>query len=117
MRFLILFICLVCVYDIYCTVKYQDFIGDHERNLIARMLIIKTREINYIYNDPVSNKSRLFHTTTVDVSLLVAFKCLGLLAAADILEWVYRFNTPASRSIIYIVTMIQAALLIYLTAA
>lgn len=108
MRFLVLFICLVCIYDIYCTVKYADMLPSLEQNAIAKAMI--SEEV--IPRMPPT-MGQIRHSN-VDVSKLVAFKCLGLLAAADILEWMIRKNSRWSRTVIYSMTLIQMALLFYL---
>ena len=108
MRFIVLFICLVCVYDIYLTVKYADSLDMLEENLVARMLIEKVDAP--ILPHTVSDRS----PPKIDVSKLVAFKCLGLLAAADILEWMVKKNTRWSKSVVFIMAAIQASLLFYL---
>jgi hypothetical protein len=43
MRFIVLFICLVCVYDIYLTVKYSDTLDLLEQNSVAGVLISKDK--------------------------------------------------------------------------
>lgn len=106
MRFLALYISLVCVFDIYCTVKYADTLPFLEENFVARTLI--TRNGKPISDDPIIDYSG------IDVSRLIAFKCLGLLAAADILEWMVRKNTTWSRMVIYITAILQTMLLFYL---
>lgn len=117
MRFLILFICLVAVYDIYCTVKHQDHIMTFERNAIARMLIEEVHDTRATL-DVGQNGLEFTSVKSIkaDVSLLIAFKCLGLLAAEQILDWSYRSNTRAGRLIIYVITAFQAALLSFLIA-
>jgi hypothetical protein len=108
MRFIVLFICLVCVYDIYLTVKHADSMHLFERNMIARMLIYKE-------GSPVPPRTiTCQQDPSIDVSRLVAFKCLGLLAAADILEWMIKKNTTWSLSVIWIMAFVQACLLFYL---
>ena len=108
MRFIVLFICLVCVYDIYLTVKYADTMHIFEQNAVARMLIYKE-------DSPIAPKTLTAQSDPdTDVSLLVAFKCLGLLAAADILEWMVKKNTKWSLSIIWAMATIQTWLLFYL---
>ena len=108
MRFIVLFICLVCVYDIYLTVKYADTMHIFEKNLIARMLIYKD-------DSPVSRYTvGSYYDSKIDVSRLIAFKCLGLLAAADILEWMVKKNTSWSLSVIWGVAAVQTWLLFYL---
>jgi hypothetical protein len=97
LRFVVLFICLVCIYDIHCTVKYADTLIELERNIIAKIMISSSGE-------------------NVDVSRLVTFKCLGLLAAADILEWMIRKNTRSSRLVIYTIAVLQTILLLYLVS-
>jgi hypothetical protein len=108
MRFIVLFICLVSVYDIYLTVKYADTMHIFEQNAVARMLIYKG-------DMPIPPRSVSAEPDpSTDVSLLVAFKCLGLLAAADILEWMVKKNTEWSRLVVYTMAAIQASLLFYL---
>lgn len=108
MRFIVLFICLVCVYDIYLTVKYADSLHILEQNAVARMLIYKG-------DSPVLPRTVADQSDPkIDVSKLVAFKCLGLLAAADILEWMVKKDTRWSKSVVFIMAAIQASLLFYL---
>jgi hypothetical protein len=110
MRFLILFICLVSVYDIYLTVKYAETLHIFEQNAIARVLIYKD-------DMPIPPRSLTDQPDPRnDVSLLVAFKCLGVLAASDILEWMVKKNTRWSRSVVFIMAIIQTCLLFYLVA-
>jgi hypothetical protein len=110
MRFLVLFICLVSVFDIYLTVKYADSLHIFEQNLVARMLIYKE-------DSPIC-PATIFsqEDPKIDVSRLVAFKCIGLLAAADILEWMVRKNTRWSLLVIWIMASIQTYLFFYLVA-
>lgn len=107
MRFIVLFICLVCVYDIYLTVKYEDTMHIFERNIVARMLICEVPP-------PSVPPTMARGEPEIDVSKLIAFKCLGLLAAADILEWMVKKNTRWSRFVIYMMAGIQTWLLFYL---
>ena len=107
MRFLVLFICLVCVFDIYCTVKYEDSLPFLEENLIARTLI-------YCDGKPLNSGVYPTDGSDIDSSRLIAFKCLGLLAAADILEWMVKKNTRWSKAVIYCIVIIQLYLLFYL---
>jgi uncharacterized membrane protein len=107
MRFIVLFICLVCVYDIYLTVKYSDTLDLLEQNSVAGVLISKDEIPRRPYTMPRPDPK-------VDVSKLVAFKCLGLLAAADILEWMVRKDTGWSLSVIWAMALIQTLLLFYL---
>jgi hypothetical protein len=94
MRLVVLFICLVSVYDIYLTVKYADSLHIFEQNTIARLLIYKE-------DLPVPPRTVTCQEDPhIDVSRLVAFKCLGLLAAADILEWLVKKNVAWSRVVI-----------------
>jgi hypothetical protein len=79
-----------------------------EKNLIARMLIYKD-------DSPVSRYAvGPYYDSKIDVSRLIAFKCLGLLAAADILEWMVKKNTSWSLSVIWGVAAVQTWLLFYL---
>lgn len=111
MRILVLIICLVCIFDIYCTVKYSDQLAMMEENLIARVLIsVEDRQILTMEE----GKSRKIYLERVDVSKLVLFKCLGLLAAADILEWMVRIGTAWSRLIIFFIFFMQIFLFLYL---
>lgn len=108
MRFIVLYICLVCVYDIYLTIKHADSLPIFEQNPIARMLIYKG-------DSPIPPRTFTSQSDpNTDVSRLIAFKCLGLLAAADILEWMVKKNTRWSRSVIFIMAAIQTYLLFYL---
>ena len=109
MRFVVLFICLVGVFDIYCTVKYADTLPLLEENLIARSLI-------YHNGESLPPKGTVCEYRCVDVSRLVAFKCLGLLAANDILRWMVIKNTRWSNLVVYVVALIQAMLLFYLVS-
>lgn len=111
MRILILIICLICAYDIYCTVKYSDHLYQMEENLIARMLITVDHVVLPVMNDEVYRCVRI---KRVDVSKLVLFKCLGLLAAANILERMVKIGTRWSRLIIFVVFLIQISLFLYL---
>lgn len=107
MRFAMLYVCLVCVFDIYCTVKYADTLPLLEQNMIARSLISHNGE-------PIYDGDIMPDYSGTDVSKLIAFKCLGLLAARDILEWMIRKNTRWSRAVIYSIASIQTVLLFYL---
>lgn len=113
MKALIWFICSVCIYDIYCTVKYSDYLMQYERNHIAKLLITETKEVDMLFGVSKHGET-LFLDSDVDVSLLVAVKCVGLLIAMEILEWVERSKKHYGRVIICAVAIIQAALLLYL---
>ena len=110
MRFLVLFICLVVVFDIYCTIKYSETLPYLESNPIAKILIYENNQPLTPYAHPHSIKDY----KNVDVSLLVAFKCFGLLIADDILEWLVKINSRSSKLIIWLIAIIQTCLLFHL---
>ncbi len=111
MRILVLIICLVCTYDIYCTVKHSDQLDKMEENLIAKMLIsIDSHQMSITRE----GKHQKVYVKRVDVSKLVLFKCLGLLAAADILEWMVKIGTRWSRLVIFVIFFMQISLFLYL---
>lgn len=111
MKILIYFICFVCVYDIYLTVKQSETIYDDEANPIAKLLLEKQLIYRVYYVDGM-RKQQMTNEFKNDVSKLILFKMLGLIASIHILVWVLRHRVHTI--IIPAVACFQILLLIHL---
>ena len=80
LRAMIHVIILVCAFDIYLTVKFHDSLIDTEENPIAKMLIKKQHAIVTHSTDERGTSHPVVHVSA-DVSALVLFKTLGMIAA------------------------------------
>lgn len=113
LRMCIYFIASVCTYDIYCTVKYSETLGSHELNPIALMLISeeKYKHIYYSQNGATNVISYVY----TDVSKLILFKVLGLVASLEIFDWLINSKyTKSTTFIILVISLTQLSLLIFL---
>lgn len=111
LRILVYFICAVCIYDIYCTVNCSEFLYDRENNPIAKMLI-KQEELKFFPNEFDKKFISIIHT---NVSKLVLFKVLGLVAALEIFDWLISSkHHKIAQSVIFFMVLFQLSLLLYL---
>lgn len=112
LRLLVYFITVVCIYDIYCTVKFNEFLLKEEKNPIAQFLI--TQE-NYQFFKKKTDDTCIEIIRT-NVSKLVLFKVLGLVAALEIFDWLInsRYNRITS-IVVFTIVIMQFSLLLYLT--
>ena len=115
-KLIVYFISGVCIYDIYCTVKYNEFLGSNELNPVANLLIEKEEIKNFktFYGE---DKKEII-ITHVNVSKLVLFKVLGLVAALEIFDWLINSSYQRfAKTIILTLFLIQIFLLLFLTMA
>lgn len=115
LRTIVCAIVLICVFDIFCTVRYAEDLGlnGSEKNPIAAMLIRVEYETRYqppYEGCPVADRTIIFRS--VDVSGLILFKTLGLLAAVYLLEGIIRHaNRRMAIAVVVPVFGFQLALL------
>lgn len=116
LRLIVYFICAVCLYDIYCTVNFNEHLYYAELNPIARLLITQEK-IKVIYSVPEGIKfdHDVFIVTT-NVSKLVLFKVIGLIGAIKIFDWLIDSkHNKVTQTVIFSMFIIQFLLLLYLT--
>lgn len=109
---ILLFISSVCVYDIYCTVKYSDHLYLLEENPIANSLI----EYNYSSKGILNNQNKIFRVIDVraDVSNLILVKVFGLLFVNHYFLWAFNSKKKIAIYPLYIIASLQFILLLYL---
>lgn len=108
------FILGVAVFDVYCTVLHAPEMVVGEENPIAGLLIRDRSDSVMVYVSPNGLKNSLM-VSTVDVSLLVLFKVVGLLGAQIIFNWVLqRAKFKTAVAIIAPMAVFQIALLLRL---
>ena len=109
------FILSVCVYDIFCTVRYSSEMIDGERNPVAKLLIHRTPHAHRCLHCATNKElSQVFYET--DVSGLVGVKLCGVLAAQCVFGWL--LNSPKqaiATAVILSVLAVQIGLLVVLT--
>jgi len=114
LRAMIHVIVLVCVFDMYLTVKYHDSILTLEQNPVA-MWFINTRSTCVSnYTDDLGGHHAIVHYS-VDVSLLILMKTLGMMIGLAILQYIAN-NCRCSIAVTVIssVFLFQLCLLLYL---
>jgi hypothetical protein len=116
LRILVSFIASVCIYDIYCTVKYANTLYDRELNPIAKMLIEETDDTHIcFYGNEVVGFTYPVVYTEVDVSKLILIKVIGLVVALEIFDWlIYGRRKKIAVVIIGVLFIIQSFLLYFL---
>jgi hypothetical protein len=126
LRISVSFITSVCIYDIYCTVKYANTLYDRELNPIAKMLIEETDDIRRFklideeahicfFGSKVVGFTYPVVYTEVDVSKLILIKVVGLVAALEIFNWlIYSRRKKIAVVIIGVLFIIQSFLLYFL---
>jgi hypothetical protein len=113
LRMCIYFIASVCTYDIYCTVKYSETLGSHELNPIALMLISEEKYTHTYYSQ--NRTTNVISYVYTDVSKLILFKVLGLVASLEIFDWLINSKyTKSTTFIILVISLTQLSLLIFL---
>lgn len=108
----LLFISSVCVYDIYCTIKYSDHLYSLEENPIANSLIKYDHYYRGILND--QDKISRIIDVRADVSDLILVKVFGLLFVNHYFIWAFNSNKKIAIYPLYIVAVLQFILLLYL---
>lgn len=114
LRLMTAVIILVCVYDIFLTVKYHDSILSLEQNPVAAWLITKRSALVSRFTDELGGKHMIVHYS-VDVSGLVLIKTLGMLVGSFVLQYVANnCRRKLSVPVISAVFLFQVGLLLYL---
>lgn len=74
-------ICLVATYDVYCTINLAGTLKDFEQNPVAKMMIDFENEIIFsVTNHPNGNQiSTKIPINKTNVATLVGYKVIGLL--------------------------------------
>jgi hypothetical protein len=102
------------VYDIFLTVKYHDSILSLEQNPVAAWLITKRSAVVSRFVDKAGNE-HVIEYYSVDVSVLVLLKTLGLLAAMTGLQTIMsRMKRKMALAIIGPLFVFQLLFLCYL---
>ena len=107
---------IVCAIDIFETVRTADSLPFMEENAFAASLISVEYEVRSYHEKWKPEETRDAITIrTVDVSRLVLFKTLGMIAAIYVFDAVIRYGaTRISFAVVGSVFLIQLALLIRL---
>lgn len=114
LKLAIYFICAVCIYDIYCTVKLNELLYINELNPVAKLLI-EVEEVKLFKSFNLMDKKE-YTFLHINVAKLVLFKVLGLVAALEIFDWLINSkHKRCSQIIILTVFIIHLALLLFLT--
>ena len=114
LRVMVVVIILVCVYDIFLTVKYHDSILSLEQNPVASWLITKRSAVVSRFVDERGGEHMIVHYS-VDVSGLVLVKTLGMLVGSFVLQYLIahchrRIAVPVTSTVF----LFQVSLLVYL---
>ena len=114
LRVMVVVIILVCVYDIFLTVKYHDSILSLEQNPVAAWLITKRSAVVSRFADELGGEHMIVHYS-VDVSGLVLVKTLGMLVGSFVLQYIANnCRRKLSVPVISTVFLFQVSLLVYL---
>ena len=114
LRIMTAVIILVCVYDIFLTVKYHDSILSLEQNPVAAWLITKRSAVVSRFIDERGGEHMIVHHS-VDVSGLVLVKTLGMLVGSFVLQYLIEHcHRRIAVPVISAVFLFQVSLLVYL---
>jgi hypothetical protein len=107
-------IILVCVYDIFLTVKYHDSIISLEQNPVAMWFVSTRTTVVSRFTDDLNRQHNIVHYS-VDVSMLVLVKILGMLSGSVLLQYlVSHCQRRIAVPVVSTVFLFQVSLLVYL---
>lgn len=111
LRTCIYVITAVCVYDIYCTSREEYHLQLIERNPIAGTLVTPvTHRWKSVTLKPCYTETYVEYRTA-DVSRLILFKTLGMLASIVVMLWLLQWDIRLAAIVILFVVVAQIQLL------